>query len=96
MRELGAASTSEHEALGRLTVRLGVNRLVVVGDAARPIHVGAQSEGMSVYVDSATTALHLLRNELRPGDVVLVKASRAVGLERLAAELIGATEAGTG
>jgi UDP-N-acetylmuramoyl-tripeptide--D-alanyl-D-alanine ligase len=96
MRELGAASASEHEAVGRLTVRLGVSRLVVVGDAARPIHVGAQSEGMSVYVDSATTALDLLRRELRPGDVVLVKASRAVGLEKLAAELIGATEAGTG
>ncbi len=91
MRELGAASASEHEAVGRLTVRLGVNRLVVVGDAARPIHVGAQSEGTSVYVDSAQAALDLLRRELRPGDVVLVKASRAVGLEKLAAELIGAT-----
>jgi UDP-N-acetylmuramoyl-tripeptide--D-alanyl-D-alanine ligase len=92
MRELGAASAAEHDAVGRLAVRLDVNRLVAVGEAARAIHLGAAHEGSwgdeSVYAEDAGAALDLLRHELRPGDVVLVKASRAVGLETLAAALI--------
>jgi len=92
MRELGAASTSEHDAIGRLAVRLDVNRLVAVGEAARPIHLGAAHEGSwgdeSVYAENVETALDLLRRELRPGDVVLVKASRTIHLERLAQALL--------
>jgi len=92
MRELGAASADEHDAVGRLAVRLDVNRLVAVGEGARAIHLGAAHEGSwgeeSAYVDSPEGALELLRRELRPGDVVLVKASRAVGLETLAAALL--------
>jgi UDP-N-acetylmuramoyl-tripeptide--D-alanyl-D-alanine ligase len=98
MRELGAASTREHDAVGRLAVRLDVNRLVAVGEAARPIQLGAAHEGSwgeeSVYAENAGAALDLLRRELRAGDVVLVKASRAVGLESLAADLLGDAEAG--
>jgi UDP-N-acetylmuramoyl-tripeptide--D-alanyl-D-alanine ligase len=46
-----------------------------------------------VLVDDVDTALALLRAEVRPGDVVLVKASRSVGLEKLAATLLdGAAE----
>ena len=41
MRELGAATADEHDAIGRLAVRLGVDRLVVVGHAARATHLGA-------------------------------------------------------
>jgi UDP-N-acetylmuramoyl-tripeptide--D-alanyl-D-alanine ligase len=92
MRELGEAATEEHDAIGRLAVRLDVNRLVAVTEAARPIHLGASLEGSwgneSVYADSIEAALELLSAELRPGDVVLVKASRAAGLERLAAALL--------
>jgi UDP-N-acetylmuramoyl-tripeptide--D-alanyl-D-alanine ligase len=92
MRELGTAAAEEHDAIGRLAVRLGVNRLVAVTEPARPIHLGASLEGSwgneSAYVDSIEAALELLHAELRPGDVVLVKASRTVGLERLAAALL--------
>jgi UDP-N-acetylmuramoyl-tripeptide--D-alanyl-D-alanine ligase len=92
MRELGDTSTEEHDGVGRLVVRLDVNRLVAVGEPARPIHLGASLEGSwgneSAYVDDIDAALELLRKELQPGDVVLVKASRAAGLERLAAALL--------
>jgi UDP-N-acetylmuramoyl-tripeptide--D-alanyl-D-alanine ligase len=71
---------------------MDVNRLVAVTEPARPIHLGASLEGSwgneSAYADSIEAALELLRAELRPGDVVLVKASRTVGLERLAAALL--------
>jgi UDP-N-acetylmuramoyl-tripeptide--D-alanyl-D-alanine ligase len=94
MRELGDAATAEHDAVGRLAVRLGVSRLVVVGEAARPMHLGAALEGSfggeSVLVADADAAIDLLQDEVAPGDVVLVKASRAVGLERVAAALLAA------
>jgi UDP-N-acetylmuramoyl-tripeptide--D-alanyl-D-alanine ligase len=97
MRELGEASTEEHDAVGRLVVRLDVSRLVVVGERARPMHLGACLEGSwggeSVFVRDAAAAVALVRRELRRGDVVLVKASRAAGLEQVADELLAGSSA---
>lgn len=93
MRELGEDSLTEHDAIGRLAVRLDVTRLVAVGgrDAAC-MELGARNEGSwgeeSVLVSDADAAVELLRGQLRPGDVVLVKASRSVGLERVADALL--------
>ncbi len=88
MAELGDDAPAAHEQLGRLTVQLGVTHLVAVGEAARPIHDGAVLEGSgageSSWVPDADAAIDLLRSELRPQDVVLVKASRAARLERVA------------
>ncbi len=92
MLELGDESRTAHDAIGRLAVRLDVSRLVAVGEGARPIHMGAAHEGSwgdeSAWVADADAAVELLAAELRPGDVVLVKASRAGGLERVAAAII--------
>jgi UDP-N-acetylmuramoyl-tripeptide--D-alanyl-D-alanine ligase len=92
MAELGAGGPAEHEAVGRLAARLALARLVVVGEPARPIGRGAALEGSwtgtASWVPDIAAALALLREELRPGDVVLVKASRAAGLERVAAGLL--------
>ena len=93
MAELGDDSLAEHDAVGRLAVRLNVSKLVAVGgrEAAR-IDMGARNEGSwgeeSVHVSDARAAVDLLRSELRPGDVVLVKASRSAGLERIAQVLV--------
>jgi UDP-N-acetylmuramoyl-tripeptide--D-alanyl-D-alanine ligase len=100
MLELGAASEAEHEAVGRLARRSGVGRLVAVGEGARAVHAGALAEGAlegeeSVVVADVPAALELLASQLRPGDAVLVKASRGAGLERVAAGLLGADQ-GTG
>jgi UDP-N-acetylmuramoyl-tripeptide--D-alanyl-D-alanine ligase len=92
MRELGDSSRDEHDAVGRLAVRLDVSQLVVVGDAARPMHLGASLEGSwsdeSVFVPDAAAAVEFLRGALRRDDVVLVKASRAAGLEQVALALL--------
>jgi UDP-N-acetylmuramoyl-tripeptide--D-alanyl-D-alanine ligase len=92
MLELGSESPAEHDEIGRLAVRLDVSRLVAVGAGARPIHLGAHLEGSwgeeSACVPDPESALALLRAQLRPGDVVLVKASRAAGLERVAEALL--------
>jgi UDP-N-acetylmuramoyl-tripeptide--D-alanyl-D-alanine ligase len=92
MRELGASSTEEHDTLGRLAVRLDIGQLVVVGQPAKPIHLGASLEGSwggeSVFVEDNDEALSWLRANLEPGDVVLLKASRAAELEHVAEALV--------
>lgn len=98
MAELGDEALAEHDAVGRLAVRLNVSKLVAVGGIeASWLQLGAYNEGSwgeeSVHVSDAQAAIDLLRSELRPGDVVLVKASRSVGLESVAQALV---EAGAG
>jgi UDP-N-acetylmuramoyl-tripeptide--D-alanyl-D-alanine ligase len=96
MAELGDDAVREHDEIGRLVVRLDISKLVVIGDAARAMHQGAHLEGSwgeeSVLVPDADAAIALLRAEIRPGDVVLVKASNAYRLWRIAEALL---EAGT-
>jgi UDP-N-acetylmuramoyl-tripeptide--D-alanyl-D-alanine ligase len=93
MLELGDESTTEHDAIGRLAVRLNISRLVVVGETARPMATGAQHEGSwgdeAVWVPDADAAHDLLERELSPGDVVLFKSSRDAGLRWLGDRLAG-------
>jgi UDP-N-acetylmuramoyl-tripeptide--D-alanyl-D-alanine ligase len=98
MAELGDDALTEHDRVGRLAVRLDVSRLVVVGtgNSMSAMHHGAVMEGArgseaeraATIVADAPAALALLRAELRSGDVVLVKASNAVGLGKLADALV--------
>ncbi|WP_424214187.1 UDP-N-acetylmuramoyl-tripeptide--D-alanyl-D-alanine ligase [Streptomyces sp. BI20] len=93
MAELGDEALVEHDAIGRLAVRLNVSKLVAVGGReASWLQLGAYNEGSwgeeSVLVSDTQAAIDLLRSELRPGDVVLVKASRSIGLERVALALL--------
>lgn len=92
MRELGECSVDEHDAIGRLAVRLDISRLVCIGEATKVMHLAASNEGSwgdeSTWVPDAQTAIDLLDREVRPGDVVLVKASRSVGLEAVSEHLL--------
>lgn len=93
MAELGSYADEEHDRIGRLAVRLGVEQLIVVGHGARHIHNAAGLEGSwngeSVLVATADEAFELLSSELRPGDVVLVKSSKSAGLRFLGDRLGG-------
>ena len=91
MAELGPIAFDEHEKLGELLVRLGVDRLVAVGELARPIaraaiREGALPEDVASY-DDPLAALADVRAWVRPGDVVFLKGSRVAGLEKLAEAL---------
>jgi UDP-N-acetylmuramoyl-tripeptide--D-alanyl-D-alanine ligase len=92
MAELGPDGPAEHDAIGRLAVRLDISQLIAVGEQARPIQHGAALEGSwageSQWVPDVDAAVELLRTQLRPGDVVLVKASRAASLERVALAIL--------
>lgn len=88
MGELGAESEHTHDEIGRLAVRLNVDRLVVVGNDAAAIHHGANLEGSwgeeSVLVPDVDAATAMVRAQARPNDVVLVKGANTYGLWRLA------------
>jgi UDP-N-acetylmuramoyl-tripeptide--D-alanyl-D-alanine ligase len=100
MAELGDDAITEHDRIGRLAVRLDVSRLVVVGSgrSMSAMHHAAIMEGSwgaeAVNVADGDAALALLQAELRPGDVVLVKASNAAGLGALADALAADPNAG--
>ena len=93
MRELGADSLLEHDALGRLAVRLDVSRLLVVGRGARPPFTGALLEGSfgeeAAFVEDIDQAREWLAAHTEPGDVVLLKSSNGAGLFHLADMLTG-------
>jgi UDP-N-acetylmuramoyl-tripeptide--D-alanyl-D-alanine ligase len=93
MTELGGQADELHEAAGAQAARAGVASLIVVGDEAAPMLAGAKSVGSwpgeLVHVPDAAAAVQAVRSRMRPGDVVLVKASHSIGLERVALALTG-------
>ena len=87
MSELGEAAGDEHDRIGLLAVRLGVDQVVVVGPGARRMHISSINEGSwdgeSVFVETQDEAFELLKSMLREGDTVLVKSSNSAGLRHL-------------
>jgi UDP-N-acetylmuramoyl-tripeptide--D-alanyl-D-alanine ligase len=92
MAELGQYSIHEHDSIGRLVVRLNIDQLVVVGEGAKLIHMGATQEGSwdgeSKFYPSIAEALEYLRGILADGDTVLVKSSKSANLRFLGDELM--------
>jgi UDP-N-acetylmuramoyl-tripeptide--D-alanyl-D-alanine ligase len=88
MAELGPAAADEHDRIGRLATRLGIDRLVGVGELGRVMVNAARMEGMwpeeAEAVADPDAAVALLTPTLGPSDVLLVKASRVVALDRVA------------
>ena len=91
MAELGPITAGAHERLGELAARMRVDRLITIGSEARAIasagvREGVEPENVASY-DDAEEALEDVRRAARPGDVVLFKASRMAGLEKVAEAL---------
>jgi UDP-N-acetylmuramoyl-tripeptide--D-alanyl-D-alanine ligase len=87
MLELGDTSASEHKELGRSAARIGVDVLIILGQFAQYVAEGASDAGLSGYAvrvgeDHAEVA-RLLADLSAPGDVILVKGSRAVTMEKV-------------
>ncbi|MEV4688059.1 UDP-N-acetylmuramoyl-tripeptide--D-alanyl-D-alanine ligase [Microbacterium sp. LWH3-1.2] len=87
MSELGEHAEEEHDRVGLLAVRLGIQRIVVVGDPARRMFLEAVAQGSwdneAVFFSTADEAFDYLQGELRDGDRVLVKSSNSAGLRFL-------------
>jgi len=97
MAELGGISRASHEDVGELAARASLAGLIAVGEEAAPILAGARRvpswTGEALAVPDAAAALDAVANQLKPGDVVLVKASRVAHLEGVAMALLAGKEA---
>jgi UDP-N-acetylmuramoyl-tripeptide--D-alanyl-D-alanine ligase len=87
MAELGPGAPAFHEEIGREVARHGVEALVAVGELARGYLAGATGVPITRWAADAPAAAAEAVEVVRPGDCVLVKASRVVGLERVAEAL---------
>ena len=83
MLELGPAAEAMHREAGRHMANCGIDVLIGVRGLAKAMVEGASAAGMHAeFVDTPNDAAEWLRREVKPGDVVLLKASRGVRLER--------------
>jgi UDP-N-acetylmuramoyl-tripeptide--D-alanyl-D-alanine ligase len=86
MRELGAEEKARHREIGALAARAGIALFLAVGDEAAIALDGAREAGLpaerTVRAEEPGAAADLLLPALLPGDLVLVKGSRAARLER--------------
>ncbi|MBQ6701467.1 MAG: UDP-N-acetylmuramoyl-tripeptide--D-alanyl-D-alanine ligase [Clostridia bacterium] len=90
MRELGKTSDELHKSVGRYAAELKIDRLYTYGDSALEIAVGALEEGLDEEAIIGYNKIlepeglaEILKNDLKKGDIVLFKASRAVALEKV-------------
>jgi UDP-N-acetylmuramoyl-tripeptide--D-alanyl-D-alanine ligase len=87
MAELGPDAARFHREIGAHAAERGVDVLLAVGSLARSYADGYAGAGTVERVAGAKEAAAAARDIVKPGDVVLVKASRSVGLESVAEEL---------
>ncbi len=93
MRELGVETQQWHQAVGEAVSNADIDHLVVVGSDASGYRTGALMSGMNPdqihYFETASSAATVLKQVVGSGDVVLVKASRAAGLDHIVDALCG-------
>ena len=86
MGELGPHTEAAHAEVGRCAAKLGVGQLFAVGNMAPVLAKAARDAGLSrvIEFENVETAVKAIKNFLKSGDVVLLKASRSARLERIA------------
>jgi len=89
MNELGAHSEAAHAEVGRRAAELKIGQLFAIGKMAPVMARAARAAGLNRVIEFETVeyVLTAIKNFLKPGDVVLLKASRASRLERIAETL---------
>jgi UDP-N-acetylmuramoyl-tripeptide--D-alanyl-D-alanine ligase len=93
MLELGVRETTYHREAGRRAAQVGVHILVGVGPRARAALDVARKAGVpeTRHEKDAASAAETLPGLVRPGDLLLIKGSRAVGLEKVVEALLHVT-----
>ena len=87
MAELGPGAPEFHRQIGEEAARAGVEVLLAVGELSRGYLDGASSVAVKRWAPDVSAAAAAAERLVKPGDCVLVKASRAVGLEAVAEAL---------
>jgi len=87
MLELGDGSSHWHQQAGQQVATAGIDHLVAVGDHARDVIAGAMQGGMARFRLAECRTFESLQLVLdcwlEPGDVILVKGSRGMRMERV-------------
>jgi UDP-N-acetylmuramoyl-tripeptide--D-alanyl-D-alanine ligase len=92
MLELGEETINAHREIGFKVAELGVDYLIVVGEASKHTAAAAREAGMdehriAVFADSVAAG-KFLQDKLREGDIVLVKGSQGVRMEKIVKEIM--------
>ena len=84
MAELGKHASAAHQEAGRAAAEIATG-LIAVGQFAEVTAEAARKAGLPrvAAVEEAREVVHILREWLRPGDAVLLKASRVARLEQI-------------
>jgi UDP-N-acetylmuramoyl-tripeptide--D-alanyl-D-alanine ligase len=85
MAELGEHAVAAHREVGRYSAQIGVARLVAVGQFAHETAQAARQGGLEdvTVCEEVASAAEVVKALVEPGDLVLLKASRATALERV-------------
>jgi UDP-N-acetylmuramoyl-tripeptide--D-alanyl-D-alanine ligase len=83
MRELGESSDGFHAGLAAPIEAAGVDYAILVGEEMRPLAKILGQKVKMAHVPSASAATQIVREEVRPGDAILVKGSNSIGLATL-------------
>src|SRR5438128_7613099 len=93
MLELGPTELDLHRDVGRFAAGAGLALLVCFGKRARAIGEGAMEAGIASdhveFADEPAQAVEIVRRHARPEDVILVKGSRGMKMERISDPLAG-------
>lgn len=89
MKELGSASDALHAALSGPIEEACVDLVILVGEEMVPLAQKLEGRLTLEHVADAPAATRIIREQMRPGDAILVKGSNSVGLSRLVAALSG-------
>jgi len=93
MAELGEHTAAAHGEIGRRAAELKIDRVVAVGKFAQDTADAAAAGGVEAEIFSeVTAAASELPKRVKGGDLVLLKASRSTGLERMGAALRNSTQ----
>jgi UDP-N-acetylmuramoyl-tripeptide--D-alanyl-D-alanine ligase len=91
MLELGELSISQHQEVAKLVQKLEIQNTIVIGSGAKSIYDFLSQNGYQGklhYVENVEGAIAKAKEMMQPSDVVLVKASRSIGLERVANAIV--------
>jgi UDP-N-acetylmuramoyl-tripeptide--D-alanyl-D-alanine ligase len=96
MLEIGAYTEEGHRLVGQKLVESGISRLIAVGERSRDIIRGAKEAGLDddfiFHFNAAAEAGKFLQGRLKAGDVILVKGSQGVRMEKVVKEILAEPE----
>jgi UDP-N-acetylmuramoyl-tripeptide--D-alanyl-D-alanine ligase len=92
MLEIGHYTEEGHKILGKKVAQSGINYLIAVGERSRDIIRGAVEAGMDddyiFYFDYSEEAGKFIQNRLKPGNIILIKGSQGVRMEKIVKEIM--------